>query len=352
MPVPFAKRVVVGVATTASMALGHALTVGLVVWLAQQPAEAPHASLDFVAAPGAEACDQRVLEDAVATRLGYRPFLADQPLTIRLDLTGRSMLTARLKVSRAGRPAGERTLSGPPDCQQLTEALALALAVVIDPLALSRPPRAVAQPAEPVVEPAPVAPQWRPAPLAASPTAPVVAIDARLPARLFLTAQGGVDLGTTPGGIVAVGLGLRFRGRASSADAIALGVAVDPFLVAPATFAFENGGSVESFALGAAGGPCVSWHGLGACAAVRVGALHSAAKGLVSSQVGWSPVLDVGPRAFFRFPFDAHAPFAVRAQVELVFHVLRSVMTVSQDAVWTQGAGSLNAVLGFEWRAL
>ena len=100
--------------------------------------------LDYRRQAGAERCPTKPeLEAQVRQILGRPPFVPKGPRTVRCVLRGEGGgLAARVQLldSRSGRVLGVRELSGTgPGCEELGGAVALAIALAIDPLA--RPPR-------------------------------------------------------------------------------------------------------------------------------------------------------------------------------------------------------------------
>lgn len=96
------------------------------------------ASLVYERVPGTEHCpDASALRRAVETHLGYAPFVERAPLEIRCRIVvSGARLRASVKVSdNLSGHFGERKLVAPhASCNELTDALALAIAIAIDPL--------------------------------------------------------------------------------------------------------------------------------------------------------------------------------------------------------------------------
>src|SRR5262245_31710464 len=129
-------------------------------------AEPPHARLVYVRGAGAERCpDEAALRQAVSRRLGYDPFIDDAPRTLfaRLSATRRALLGALELRDEGGVLLGAHQLTFPsPECQELSAALELAIALAIDPLSAARPtPPDVVREEERVIE------REEPAPLVA-----------------------------------------------------------------------------------------------------------------------------------------------------------------------------------------
>lgn len=317
----------------------------------------PTAQLTYLRGPGADACVQQRLEDAVATRLGYRPFLASAPMQVVVEISGKGQLQAKLRIFEPKKRPKESVVNGPADCDALTEALALALAVAIDPLALTRglsPP----QPQAPAQAPMPDLPA--PEPMARTPLPSTISVEPQAPetqrtapatappavsSGLWLTAMGGLDLGAQPGALVSVALGLSFsRG--------VLGLELNPFLIIPSVTTLAPSGEVSTWSAGGAASGCWLWEGLGACGALRLGGLYFQAKGLSNAQSGWTGFLSAGPRVWVRLPWHSPLVAALRIQGELLFPVVRATMVVSNDVVWRQSMVAGTLQLGAELHLL
>lgn len=313
--------------------------LGLVALI--QSATPPHAELNYVRGPGAQACDRQRLEDAVATRLGYQPFSPGAALRVAVEISGQRKLTARVRISQPGAPPSESSVNGPSDCESLTDALALALAVAIDPLMLSRPPPQTGEPSPPVPladPPAPVLPPVEMKVVDPQPPAPPPPVPDES-TRLSIHALGGLDLGSIPGGWGSVTVGARLTLGF-------VGLELDPFVVLPGRGNLEPSGRVGSWALGGKASGCWLWKMLSVCAALGGGQIHYAADELVNAQEGWVGFVAAGPRLSLILPAKPQV-VAFKLQGELWVPIARAAMRVSQDIVWRQSiAGGLQ--LGVE----
>ncbi|MGZ3479867.1 MAG: hypothetical protein ACXU81_05925, partial [Myxococcaceae bacterium] len=104
---------------------------------------APHrVTFDYRRLAGAERCpDRAALEAQVTDILGQRPFAGRAPRAVRCTLRGaQNAIAAKVELvdARSHRVLGIRELSAP-GCDELGAAVALAIALAIDPLA--RPPQ-------------------------------------------------------------------------------------------------------------------------------------------------------------------------------------------------------------------
>lgn len=132
---------------------GAALLAGSLLFTATAAAERPSSSSDatssyrfaWVRGDGAEGCaDERELEDGVRARLKRDPFDREATQSIEGDIAATAgLFRAKLRArSDAGTLVGHRELEvRASDCRTLTDALVLAIVLVIDPQAsLSKTP--------------------------------------------------------------------------------------------------------------------------------------------------------------------------------------------------------------------
>jgi hypothetical protein len=156
--------------------------------------------LDYRRQAGAEACPTRPeLESQVREILGRSPFARNAPRTVRCVLRGEGAgLAARVQLldSRSGRVLGVRELTGTgPGCEELGGAVALAMALAIDPLARPpRPPPAATVTASPPLPPTPAPPPAATPPAAATAAPPPTSTGA---AGAAASAMGGGAVGAS-----------------------------------------------------------------------------------------------------------------------------------------------------------
>jgi len=187
------------------------------------PTASPVYSLAWVRGEGAETCPSaRALSAEVERRVGRPVFEPAAERTFEVEVTrfGEKYRSDVFVRGPHGEILGRRTLkSDEPGCAALVNATALALALVIDPEAASRPPLPRSAAAfEPPPPPPPVAspPPSVPSPPPASPpprpaAAPVPPPASRGIAELSL--RGSLQLGLVPAS--APGVGLAFSARPS-----------------------------------------------------------------------------------------------------------------------------------------
>ncbi len=112
-------------------------------WLASRRASAaaPTSRLVYSRSTDAASCpDEQVLRRAVAARVGYDPFFAWATRTIVAGITRRDVAFVATvdMVDDQGVSHGARELRTTGECGELLDAVALAIAIAIDPQSLSR----------------------------------------------------------------------------------------------------------------------------------------------------------------------------------------------------------------------
>lgn len=143
--------------------------------------ERRQARLDLEIAKSAKGCgDASTLQDGVASRLGYLPFTGDAALAFRVNIQTRgAALEGAIEVSESGKVVKRRVLKSPSgDCRELTDALAVAISIVIDPLSIGRP---VVPPSASSSATAPSAPPSSSAPVVVEPLPPATSATAVAP---------------------------------------------------------------------------------------------------------------------------------------------------------------------------
>ncbi|MFO0651248.1 MAG: hypothetical protein U0326_33800 [Polyangiales bacterium] len=243
--------------------------------------------LDLVRGDGAETCiDGAALQRELTRRLGETAFDGEVAQVIEVLLSREERRwTARLR-QRDGRGAliVTRDLSSEaPTCGPLGDALALSLAILIDPEAPPAPP-----PTPEIVSVCPPLPPPRRMPRAPRHS------------TVQLTAEGALVWGVVPN--VAPGVGLRTELALSRRWRVAVGVTAIPTVrvdVSSARFAFGWTAASAGACVALATSDALRFD---ACAAVRVGALHVSVDGAPAQNTGdrlWASA-DLEPRVRVR----------------------------------------------------
>ncbi len=260
--------------------------------------------------------DERALRDAVAARLGYDPFRDDAATTITATLSrgGRGVRAVVTLQDATGRTTGSRTLaSDRSDCAELGSAVALAISIAVDPLALVRKPPPAEAPA-----PAPACPEC---PVCPPPPAPP---RAKASFRAQVGAQ--LDLGAVPG-VASLGItasaGVRWR-----AASIAVEGRVDPRL---ATFDAPNG-RVGATLLLVELAPCAHFRWAAACALVGAGALQGVSAGIAAPRRDSTFYAAAGARLAVEIPL--RGPFALALHGDLLATITRTTLQIDGTDAW------------------
>ncbi len=111
--------------------------------MGQGPAEdTPRIGFAYTLGAGAEGCpDAQAVQDAVAARLGYRPFVphAKRRVVATVNKHEQGLLGA-VRLFDGTKLVGEReVVSETSDCFELSKALELAISIAIDPMSVTRP---------------------------------------------------------------------------------------------------------------------------------------------------------------------------------------------------------------------
>jgi hypothetical protein len=229
----------------------------------------PH-RLDSRREAGAESCpDEQALQRAVAERLGMSPFSADatRTVTVRWRAASGGFQSELTVTSETGAPVGSRKLtSSAKDCAELAASTALALALIIDPLSLTRE----AAPAPAAVEEA------APPPPPPDSTPPMVIVERPAPAPPSPPAEHAIWLG----GAMALSIG-EVPSTVSVALELSAGwkttwlhIGARGSFVAPGSTGFDTG-SLNALVFGLGPFLCAGATRAGGCASLRLGATYA-----------------------------------------------------------------------------
>lgn len=328
-----------------------AFVLGCVV--AASPARAANeppaqVTLRYEREPGTEACPSEAdLRAAVAARLGYDPFAApDAPVEIvvrvRRKGAGTEGSIARIDRTREERGRPTTIASQASDCVELGSSLAVALAIAVDPLSLTRAPSAsesVPDEGSPPPSDAPEAPE--PAPTrnpepgpkdrAEPPESPVEG-----PSSTKLLVAVGPSLST--GALPAPSFGVRAAvGASRGIFEASLEGRFDP----PVSVE-ERGGSAEGSLVLATLVPCVHYRFVLGCAQVSVGALRGAGFGFDQTREDSTFYASAGARLGAELPLGRH--FAVRGMFEGQVPFRPTRLEVDGSPLWSSPSFAFSAV--------
>ena len=287
------------------------------------------------------------IRDAVAVHMGYDPFREPATEVIEIQIGRRSKgLTARLALSDlAGNLQGERTLgSGATDCQDLTEALVLAISIALDPLGTGgRPPLTSAEG---------LAPASRPVAADGSDEEPddkgdPESISAHNPTRstpdfvLDLAVGGVLDSAPSPTASLVLGGELRW---------LHASVALEGRADLPAGVQVSEG-SIRTALVLVQLVPCLRAGWFGGCLVAQGGVETAQARNLPAATVGLGAYSALGARALGELPVGA-SNLSLRLAADLLAPFTRSHVLVGSDSVFTTPAiaGALSMGAAYRFR--
>jgi hypothetical protein len=294
--------------------------------------------------PRAENCpDDAAIRAGVTAQLGYQPFSdpGDRVFVVVIDgADGRYSATVSLQDA-AGHPVGLQQLTYRlTSCDELVEAIELAIAVAIDPLAVA-PERAVtSQPSAPLKQ----------GTGAASSTPPTTATTTATPnPTATLTSTATVQPRKEPthrDWRISAGVAAAFSAAPTTVPSLSAGLEVrfpsySIGLEARGDIASHQpvtGGNLRTSLLFGALVPCYYWRFLGACGLIGAGAEQSAGVGLKPSLTVSTPYFALGARAAADLALTRW--LWVRPHVDLWVPIARTTVFAAEEQVWHTPAAS------------
>lgn len=317
------------------------LLASVVLSVASSAASAPSARLVYLRGAGTDACpDEEAMRAAVATRLGYDPFLHWAKNTVFAEIKlDKGDLVGHVKlVDDSSHVRGEREISQPgTGCSDLAHAMALTISIAIDPLSLMR----VAPESEPAPSLATIVPESPPPPQPQREPSQVVPAEQRTPAPAASPSrwQGGVGvhgtIGMAPTAAVGVDVFGGVRWRAISGE---LGGRID----FPASVD-RAGGRASSSVIGGTLAGCVHRSPIFGCGMVLLG-VFSASGELGVSRRASALYAASGLRLGAAVPL--WSGFELRLPVDLLVTLTRHTLQVDGADVLTLPPLSATAGLG------
>ncbi len=272
-------------------------------------AEAPRATLELEAGP----CGQVDLRAKVAARLGFDPFVGERgDIAIRVAvLPANPGLAAVITTADvAGGDPGERTVqSQHGDCDALFDAVALTIAVAIDPLQLHAPPK-----------------EQVPDDAASPPTEPEESDPTSLSWVVEVFGGASAAFGTTPSPTPSARLGVEIGDGTFS-------VGAEGRYDAPTSEPVGGTSAIEVALIAGAGFGCyrIAW-GRG-CVLVVGGAHRAQGENLANTEPVTTPFVAAGARTGAEL--QIYGPLAVRAEGELLIALTRTTLRIGNTAGWT-----------------
>ena len=301
--------------------------------LASRTARASHpaVALRYERAPGADSCaGPDELRRAVAARLGYDPFQVDEGLDtiiVRIRPVGSGLegTFERQAPSQTATRTPSTITSKNSSCTELMSALAVGIAIAVDPLSIMREPPSVAPtPAPPPPPPPPHAP---PPPAPPSPPAEVT-----LPVRDPVLVEVGLGPAVSIGAVPAPSFGARaFVGVFRGIFELDLEGRFDT-----ATSLATHGGSVEASLVLGTIAPCLRTWLVIACGELSLGELRGVGVGFAETHDGDTFYAAAGVRAGMEFSLGQR--FGVRVAVEGETPLQPTQLYANVVSVWSTPA--------------
>ena len=282
--------------------------------------------LEYDRTAEAERCPEPAeLGQSVAAELGYDPFDSQAEQTLAVSISrNEGELVARITLRDGGGEAlGERELASPADdCRELAQALALAVAIAVDPVRATRQ-SAPEEPdaAETPPPPAPV--------IVVSPAPPPQADQRRSEgspsAKARLAGGALIASGTAPA--LATGIWIQGGARLSM-----LSLALEGQAHLPASKPI-NGGSVSSSLLLASALACLHADALFGCAVGSAGALQGTGEGVSDPRNASTFFARAGGRVGIDVPLDE--TFALVVHADVAGNLTRTTLSLDGRQAWT-----------------
>jgi len=278
----------------------------------------------------------------VSGRLGYDPFVAEAPGQVSVSITARgSRYTARVQLTGRGEGHdGERRVQAAVrGCDELIDALALAVSLALDPEAVERPKRPrrsrelawAHRPRWGLASPAP----RPPATVITTAQRPVADnVDWRMTARL------GLSLGSAPSPTPDLRLALRFV-----PGDFGLGVEIRAEVPIPRAI---SSGTISAHFAGVTASGCFGWSWLRGCALLTAGGLVLHGQGFASARTRAVLFGSAGGRVAVSWP--AEGSLSLEAVVDLEVPMVRTGVRLGDSVVWRAEPVMGSASVGLGWR--
>lgn len=301
--------------------------------------EHPQARLEYARGAGAAECpDETELKSIVAARLGYDPFSPDAARVVAVGVVRQgSGLVAHLEVRGAAARGSRDLQSSTRDCRELIDSLAVAIAIGIDPLSLSRvpslPPLPAAE-AKAAQQPEPPLPAAVPTVIDARPERPRASDPVRLRGSIGPLVSFGAAPSTNLG--ITAQVGVRWR---------AVSIGLEGRADFPVSQQAVDGGRVSASLLAATVVPCAHYGVLLGCLLGTFGALRAEGESVTTPLRETKLYAAIGGRVGVEIPVGSI--FAIGVHGDLFAPLTQITLRLNDRDVWTTPvvAGGLGAAL-------
>jgi hypothetical protein len=322
--------------------------------IATRATAAPTSKLLYSRSNDASSCpDEEALRQAVADRVGGDRFSPSGTQTIVVSVFRRgSPFVATVALVDESGVSHPRELHVEGSCGELLDAVALAIAIAIDPQSLARsatppPPPTPSEPVATLPPPAaapilpPPAPKEQPLGPVGEPSAPMPV----RPAPLMIEARTGAvaSLGTAPGPAVGLALGAEVRWRA-------LSVALEGRVDAPSSMPASGGGEVSSWLVLGAIVPCFHQGPFFGCLVEQAGSVQTSGSGVSVTHAKSVPWRATGGRVGARLPFSETVEVQIHGDLVANLDPMTLVLDGAQVFKAPPATESLGAGVVFHFR--
>ena len=304
-------------------------------------ARSRQASLTYVLAEGAGDCPSRHgLLAAVAERLGYQPFVdkAEEEVRVQLRAEGSFYSADIMLLGADGRPRAERTVAASvAGCDQMIDALALAISLALDPDAIGRVQRPRRAPEGPATRATRLAYEMH---RGAPSLAPEAHVSQNAQGSWHAGARLAVTWGQTPSVSPLIEVTAEYH-DAWWAVRAALG----------ATLPMERDYEGDAYrgsrvSVSASGCGSVAW--FQGCLFMSAGVLHLSGSGFVNARSVVLPCVGAGARAMVSLALSKRTSLAFHTEVEIP--MIQAEARVADVLLWTSQPLGISAGLGLSWR--
>ncbi len=300
------------------------------------------ATLAYTNNVAARCPDDESFRHRVAARLGYQPFAStgDHRVSVRLRVAS-GRVHGHAEVMRAGQSSpGVRDLDSPiEECESLVSALAVAVAIALDPVRSAGPPLEEPSPATDLSFPESSRPPEPP--LVGSPPQDSLVRDAptrESPLRFFGAASAAGSAGLLPGPSIGAAVGGGLRGEVISVEIAGRAETM------PSAVRVDSGDRVEATTFSALLAACAHLNRWSACGVGRAGAIQGRAPDVVAPTLGSSLFGTAGVRVGYELPLSSLLTLRALASAEVP--LVRTALVVSGSGVWTAPLATAGGEIG------
>jgi hypothetical protein len=311
-------------------------------------------TLGYVAPTDLDCPDASSFENLVAARLGYDPFVATSPDSVRVEITkDKGRLRGRATIQRAGareQPPARELVGELTKCEALGAALATSLAIALDPVRALAPPPANPPPANPPpanpppTNPPPAnPPPANPPPTNSPPVNPPPANPPRTTA-LDVGAAFLVSVGEAPSVALGASVGAAFRWKSFVLEALARVTST------AGAVTLDSGDRASALVFGGEIAPCLRLSFVTGCTFLRAAGFRGFAPDVVDPAAVVTAAAFTGVRLGVGIPLGS--VITLRPTIEGAIALVRTSFLIDRATVWTAPPVALTFGLGVTFTVL